>query len=308
MIKKRWEIIALAIVSVALILYVVFRNTDRIQYETPTLETLDKEAVTGIQYIQDEKEIFVKKTEGTWNVLPNGYPADEAKINKMIDAVADLELVDLISEKEVYPKYELDEEGRMVVNVFNDDEVIRTFYVGKTSSTRRYTYVLLPDDPNVYSVGGNLQSTFVSDEEQLHDKQIFSFDAANIYQIRYNNEESFTLTKELSDASVSTDSQQKQESPTLRWVDSEGTEWEQQKVEDMLRPLSSLRCTKYKDRPEDAERLAELRLSEEGGAEYTLTVFEKDDDGYPAVSNRSDFQFYLSTYNVENIADFFIKE
>ena len=305
--KKRWEIIALALISVALILYVVFRNTDRMQYETPNLENLDREAITRIEYISDQ-EVALKKTEGRWEMLPTGYPADEAKVNKMLDAAADMELVDLISDKKVYAKYELDEDERMEVNVYNTDNIVRTFYVGKTSSTRRYSYVRIPDDPNVYSVSGNLRNTFITEEEQLQDKQIFSFAAEKIYRINYKNDQTVTLTKELSGKSVKTESDDGQETGTFRWVDSEGLSWEQAKIEDLLSRLSSLRCTAYKDRPEDAEKIGELRMSEEGGAEYTLTVYEKDDEGYPATSNVNDFQFYISAYNAEKVYEFFQKE
>ncbi len=287
--KNRLYLITLSVLVAALGLYIILRDTNKIQYQLPAIESIKKEQVTTITYTKGDKTVTLKTDQETWTIQPEGFPADASQVDRLVKAVLDVAPVDLVSDKKAYEKYSLDEHERIEVAVFSsEEEQLTSFYLGKESSSGRYTYMKLPDDPNIYSTRGSLRRHFLFDEEALRDKQVLSFNAEDITRIVFENDDTSLLIKLPAEESQSPDG--------FVWKDEEGTIIEAPKVDDWLKRAALLKCKNYGSPPQETEKIAVIVLTDVSDNRHTLTLYEKDENGYPAASSMTDYQFYLSPY------------
>lgn len=313
--KNRVYLITLSILVVALGLYIVFRDTNKIQYQLPEVEPFQKDRITEITYKKGDRTVTLRKDQETWTIQPDGFPADSSKVGRLVDAVAGVAPVDLVSDKKAYEKYSLNEQERIEVTVFGDEEQLTSFYLGKESSSGRYTYMKLPDDPNIYSAQGSLKRNFLFDESALRDKQVLSFNAEDITRIVFEDDETTVLTKLLAENDAAPEEENGSggdapaESAPARddfvWKDEEGTIIENQKIDEWLKRAALLKCKNFDSRPQNAEIIGVVTLTDVSDNRYTLTLYEKDENGYPATSSMTDYQFYLSPYIGETILELF---
>ncbi|RLW68558.1 MAG: hypothetical protein B6D68_03410, partial [spirochete symbiont of Stewartia floridana] len=229
------------------------------------------------------------KGEGQWT-LSDGYPADPAIVNRILDFLSAPTPVDLVSESEKYGRYELDEKGMHSLKGYKDENLIREIHLGKVSSSNKYSYVLFPGNKNVYTVRGTLVETVSKDSESFRDKLIMEIDRDSVTRISFEaaGENTVILTR----------------GEEAAWTDAEGHEWEKEKINEILGRFISLRAVGFPDdAPSEDEKAAEISLM--GASEVNFSLYEKGDEGYPASTSAYPFPVIISSYIGDSILESF---
>ncbi len=298
--RSRIRIITYGVLILAiagLTLYIVNRRNDRIRYALPDVSTPAAEDIDVIRIDPPESEtIELERYEDGWLIQPQQYRAGSSSVQQLVNAIAELEITELVSTAEYYSRYSLDEQSRTTITAVADGEEVLRFYVGKRAPTYNHTYVLLPDDSRVYQASGNIERTFDKDVDDLRDKTVLSMEASSITRISAGMDGKIVT--------LSRKEEQLEEEVQTVWLDQNGEEWPSEAINDGLDRLSSLTCREYleKEAALGAERLA---VTLTGDDEHELRIFEEGDNGYPATSSQSAYPFVLSSYVAEEIIETF---
>jgi hypothetical protein len=291
----RKELIILPAVIIILILFIIFSNRDKM-YSLPVLPQIDTDKITSITIQIAENTMELKKLTNQWFIM--GYEADETKVNDILNTVSSLKLSELITESKYYERYELDDEHKKHVTVYEGENILLTIDIGKTASNYNHTFVKLENDDNIYTVPANLNQYIDIDISGLRDKLVLSFDASLIQEIQIiQGDDTVTLTKvEVFMNEEETDS----ETPQFLWKNQEGEPRESEKVNELLTTLSNLKCDDFTEEPFDLTN-ALVSFTLKGDEEYKLIIFEKQEENYPAQSSESEYTFILSGWKGDNI-------
>jgi hypothetical protein len=291
----RKELIILPAVIIILILFIIFSNRDKM-YSLPVLPQIDTDKITSITIQIAENTMELKKLTNQWFIM--GYEADETKVNDILNTVSSLKLSELITESKYYERYELDDEHKKHVTVYEGENILLTIDIGKTASNYNHTFVKLENNDNIYTVPANLNQYIDIDISGLRDKLVLSFDASLIQEIQIiQGDDTVTLTKvEVFMNEEETDS----ETPQFLWKNQEGEPRESEKVNELLTTLSNLKCDDFTEEPFDLTN-ALVSFTLKGDEEYKLIIFEKQEENYPAQSSESEYTFILSGWKGDNI-------
>jgi hypothetical protein len=167
--KKEYLLLIVAIIGLAALL--VYQKKGQTNYQLPKLAEIDV-PVDRVVLEEGDHKVELRQVDGNWVVGPKSYRADNARAAKMVDEIRKLQLVALVSEKENYQLYELNEKKRFTVKLFHGKELLREVMIGKNSASLRQTYVMLKDDRNVYQALGNLKSNLFAKISDLRDKEV----------------------------------------------------------------------------------------------------------------------------------------
>lgn len=300
--KRRSTLImygSFVLVILALVLYIVLRRSDRMQYGLPEMERVSGGSITSILLEdRDSGTIEMSKAGDSWYILPNRYRVDPSMAGDMVEALEDFRLTDLVSTSRSYERYELDDERGLRVVAGDGDTAAIEFILGKRAPSFNHTYVRLPDDGNVYHAAADLRRVFDRDVDALRDKNVLTFQKEDVVRLSVTlPEREFLLTK--SSSQVSTESQSAQ---GPEWSASDGSQWSAEKVDELLDRIDDLRCSSFIDAGEElGEPLVVLQISTQN--EHMLYLFEKDEGGYPARSTQTGFPFYLSEFLGDSILE-----
>lgn len=300
------EYIVLAVIIVVLILILVLRNQDKTHYTLPELEPVGKMQITRIVISRDDSVLTLARHDEIWKIEPYGYPVDRSHIDKMLDAVTGFTLTTLVSESENYVPYELNEEKRIGIEVFEGDAQIARFDIGKPASTYHHTFVRLADDPKVYQARENLRSVFDKEIKQLRDKVVLTVQKDYITDLTFvSGADTLTLKRVEPGSSavppVSGDTLMPEPVSPWRTIDGRGAD--ERIVDGVVTRLTNLKCDSYiygKMKSDFTDPIFTLRV--EGSEPATLSVFEQGENSkYPAVSSENDYPFYLPEWVIKQI-------
>ena len=306
--KMKKEYLILVAVIVLLSLYLVFHNSDRTQYQLPVIPEIVKKNISKIELSTSRESIVLSKQDDAWAIGPEGYPADDKKINSMLDVIDDLTLTDLVSESKSYVRYELDEEKKIHVKAYEGGDILMEFYIGKTAPSFRHTFIRLEGDPRVFYARDSFKGTFDQTVDNLRDKKVLSFDKTEIQALTIiKGETALVLAKRQVPVTAAVNEAEKEAAPPeseLVWQNSDGEKIEESKINRLLSTLSSLNCDSYLDgvKKEDLKE-ALYSVTLKGAIDYSLSVFPKtgkDANEYPAVSSQNNTVFALSVSRSDN--------
>lgn len=310
MFKKEYLILAAVIIGACLYLYL--KDRDRVNYRLPELAPLEKAAIAGIEIRRPGAEMAaLKKADGNWLLAPADYPADEAQVKEMLEALSGLTLTALVSDSEDYDRYDLSDEKAILVTARSGDQTkTRELMVGKRAASYHHTFVRLGGDPRVYHAGGSLHDIFDKSADALRDKTVLSFEKEEIDRIAIAMAgetlqlDKQPLAKDVPDAGASGEGP----APDVKkkiWKAAGGQAVDQSGVEELLNTLSSLKCGSYL--PEEAEKkLADpdYLITLTGTKEYTLSLFplpEEERNDYAGISSENPSVFSLPDYQAGRI-------
>jgi len=322
--KLKKEYIALGVIIVVLVIYLVLRTADKTHYKLPELEHVEKSQITQLIIARADSAITLKLVGDRWCIEPQGYPIDQNTVDKMLDAVSKFTLTTLVSQSKDYHRYELTDEKKIGIEVFGRNGVLRKFDIGKTASTYRHTYVRLEGDPVVYQARENMRTTFDTELERLRDKSVMAFDKETVTSIVIESDtESLTLknTEMLVEARPEEKGEEEGEGageeaagagsegeevagsePESKWQTPEGEAADDNAVDRVLNTLSNLKCDKYiYGRTKDDLTEPVFTVTVEGTEMVSLSIFEQENNQYPALSSQNDYPFLLSEYRVKQI-------
>ncbi|MDY6832445.1 MAG: DUF4340 domain-containing protein [Thermodesulfobacteriota bacterium] len=291
--KIKTEYLVLVALIAGLSLFLWFRNSDRVLYELPDTGGLKKEEIARIEVRAPVQAPLVLEKKGDDWLLPSGAPAKPADADRMAEAVSDLALTTLVSERDDLVRYDLSaDKAVMVTASAADGKTLRTIAVGKTAPSHNHTFVRIDDDPRIYHARGRLSGIFDKTADALTDRRVLDVDRATIARITVEQAgESRTLVKSAAEDTL--------------WTTDHGETVDPNAVPGFLDAIVRLECDAYQETagPENlGEPVLTVTLMDEKA--HTLSVFSpKADDGgdYPARSSRTGLGFLLSADTVENL-------
>ena len=300
--KKEYMI--LGVVIIALILYLVFHETDRAQYELPDPANVASKDISKLEIRQSDSTITLNKRDNRWYIAPKDYPADTGTVSGMLDALGELTLTALASESKSYFRYDLGAEKKIYAKAWIGETPVREIEIGKAVPTYQHTFVHLIDDPNVYHADGNFRTNFDKTVEQLRDKTVLSVEKKQVQMVRVAKGEDtivFTLSSIPVDIAESGDGKDKDlgsPEPKMEWMTADNRKADQTTIDSLLGMLTHLKCDTYQDTEEKGdETKASYRVEVSGAKSAVLSIFDKNEDEaarHPAVSSDNDYPFFLS--------------
>ena len=168
--KLKKEYVILAVVIVGLSIYLLTRQTDRTLYRLPQLPPVSAKSITRIDINGPEGMISLNRADDSWTIGEQKYPADRAKVSRMLDAISDLSLTAMMSESKDYVRYDLTDKNKISVKAWAGTTPERELDIGKVGPSFRHTFVKLAGDANVYQARNNFRTTFEQGVEDLRDK------------------------------------------------------------------------------------------------------------------------------------------
>jgi hypothetical protein len=312
--KKEYIILILVIVGLGA--YLSLRSTDRTHYELPALARLESAKIDRMLITTGDSTIELVKKDADWFLEPQGYRADSIKVTNMVNAAAGLKITALVSEAASYQRYDLNDEAKINVRIFQGGQKQREFDLGKSAPTYQHTFARLADNPNVYHAQGTLKNTFDQSIDDLRDKTVLSVDRDAVTTISlHKGDRTLTAAKKEIPANTEAQNEEKESAdskttppppPEVQWQDDQGQTVDKTIVERMLTTMAKLQCEAYLD---DAakEKLQDpvwtLTLTTASG-NTILSVYapsEKDAYQIPASSSASQYAFQLSKSKVETM-------
>jgi hypothetical protein len=309
--KIKKEYIILAVIIIALSVYLVMRRGDRTLYELPQIPQVSQKEITRIEITRGKAIIDLTKKDDSWYIAPKEYPADAGKVKNMLDNIEKLTLTALVSESQNYDLYNLSGEAKINVKAWQADSLKRDIDVGKTASSFRHTFVKTAGDDRVFHARGNFRNTFDTTVDDLRDKTILTYTPSDIQQIQITEgKQSFMLTR--------TQPPEKEESPTAEkkesaappaqktvWQTPEGRTGDEAAVNRLLNTLSNLRCETFiEDRSKEDFTTPLINIRLKGSQEYSLSIFAKTEEKeseQPAISSASKYAFRLTDSSAQGI-------
>ena len=308
------EYIVLAIIIIALSVYLVMRRGDRTLYELPKMPEVAQKEITRLQISRGENVIELNKKDNSWYIAPKEYPADSDKVKSMLENIEKLTLTALVSESKNYNLYDLTGESKINVKAWQGDSLKRDIDVGKTASSYRHTFVKTAEDDRVFHARGNFRDTFDLTVDDLRDTSVLSYSSSDIQQIQITKEQQSIVLKrtQLGEQEAAPKTDEKEgapppPAPKTVWQSPDGRTGDETAVNQILSRLSNLRCEKFiDDRGKEDLTAPLLALQFKGTQEYSLAVFAKagdEDTEYPAISSENNYAFLLSGSLVEDIME-----
>jgi hypothetical protein len=309
--KVKKEYIMLAVVIIALTVYLVMRSSDRTQYRLPDVPQAAAKDISRLQITRGQTTIVINKKDDKWYIAPDEFPADANKVKNMLNAVEKLTLTALVSESKNYNLYDLNEDKKLNVKAWQGEDLKRDVDLGKTASSFRHTFVRPAGDERVFHARGNFKNNFDFSVDDLRDKLVLALNPADIKLIQViKDQQTLTISKSQAPVVVDNTEAEKKSDPgpgakKSAWQAADGRPVEETAVNQLLNAVSDLRCEKFIiDRQKEDFTSPLFTLQLKGGQEYSLTIFaktaEKDTD-FPAVSSGSNYPFLLSGSLVDSI-------
>lgn len=281
--KIKKEYIIGALVIAASLSYLILKSDSQVNYEIPRFVSLEKENITSVIINKGRESIELKKLGENWSVEPQGFPADMSQINRLLSESETLSLVDLISSREDYTRYELDDDQALSVSINGQEGPLREFKTGKSSSSAIYTYIRLPGIQGVYSVRGNLKNVFSLSVEKWRDKEVLSFDSQSVGAFEVNKEGQITRFAKTT------------VTETPGWSRDGVVLENSSEMDNHMRTLGMLKTTGYLEGEISGNPQAEVKVTTPSGV-HTLQIFEKRDKGYGAKSSYAEGSFLIPFY------------
>ena len=144
-----------------------------------------KDDITRINIVRPDETIDLTKDGDTW-IVNDKYRAKESSCDDFISEFSAVKILNTVTKtdnEDVLAKYNLDSENVYTVTVYNGEKLLRTFYVGKTSSTNAQSYMRIDGAKDVYLVSGSIQRDLEVSVDDVRSKLLFDFDKNDINTI-----------------------------------------------------------------------------------------------------------------------------
>jgi hypothetical protein len=301
--KFKKDIAILFFIIAVLLFYIYSEKNDKTHYELPDIQQLHTEDISKLEIRKEGSTIPLVKEDGKWLVGENKYPADHAIVENMLNRISGLTLTALASESENYSLYNLDEKSRIEVDAYNEESLLRKINIGKPASSYRHTFVMIDNDHRVFHADGNIKNDFDKNISDLRDKTIMSFNDNIMEIILIKDSQEMTIVKAA--APVSVDTAEESNEPQTKagpWTTTDGRAVNQKEIDEIINTLSGLSCDSFiEDRTKEDYQSPVFTASVKGINTYTVSIFAKEGNQYPAISSESDYPFLVSEWKAQKI-------
>lgn len=175
----------LILIAVAVILVLIWLAMGLTQNKTTRLPKFDKlQALDRIETGRNGTLSYaVVLSNQQWWVEPIHFLADPYEVGEMLKLLTNFTVSDLVTENGIPEQYELTAENRLELAGFLNGSMVRHIYIGKKSPTLKHTYVLLPNDRNIYQAKGDFNNVFQKRPIDIAQRAIVSIDPTNIISV-----------------------------------------------------------------------------------------------------------------------------
>lgn len=308
--KVKKEYIILVLIIIVLALYITFRRSDKTHYTLPELPDVNRQDISRIVITKPGETISLVKENGRWILEPEGYPADNVKVETMVEALDKLTLAALVSESKNYDRYDLSDEKRISIKAWEGETLKRDIYAGKVGPLSRHTFIALAGDDRVYQARDGFRNTFSRSLDDLRDRQVLSFSPSKIDKIHIATRgqklelSRHTAEKKRPQTAEGGEKEGKDTHAAESWETPEGKTADKSKVDPLLDAFSSLECQRYLDAGTLADAAEPVfTITFQGPDAYSLTVWpkaEEEDQFFPASSSMSSYPFSLDEVAVND--------
>ncbi len=262
--------------------------------------------------IQKPSETLVLKfSEGKWLLGDDAYPADGAEITAIIRKVKEVEIVDRVSSGANYALYDLTPDKAVAVTVKSNGEQLRKLLVGKTSSTRRHTYMRVNDSADVMLVSGSFDYEFGKSIDDLRDRTVVNIarDKVDGIVFKYKGR-NISFVK---DKASATGEPQKQQARDLKEPAGSSDRWKiagpgekrvkPESMDSLLSVLSPLKAVGFmqNDKTRLKNPLGTVIITE-NGRNIVLSLYQVNaDKRYPITSSDSPYVFLADEWKIKKL-------
>ena len=82
--KIKKEYFILAVILIALILYLVLHRSNRTHYQLPELSEISGKHISKLEITTKSGSIVFNKKDNTWHIEPKGFRADSTKVKNIL--------------------------------------------------------------------------------------------------------------------------------------------------------------------------------------------------------------------------------
>lgn len=263
---------------------------------------------------KDSSLNLVRKGDN-WLINEQGYPGDSGLIGGLEKKARDFKLLDLVSDKGYYDKYELTDEKGVLVIIKDKGKVLRKILIGKAGSTNNHSFVKVNDRKEIYLASGIMKSDFMLMTDDVRNKEILSLNKSDVklLGINYGGKKYEFYPA----AGIGKEPVKEGEKPAVEWKckGRENLKLRENAVNELLSIFSPLRANTY---PENADRknagktLCTVSI-EAGSKKIDLVIYDKKDKEMNyASSSESGYIFTLGSWQtdklfIKNINDLTVK-
>jgi hypothetical protein len=278
LVRKNLDIALLLLAILILSAYLIFRPQNNISYTLPEIPEISLEDIASLELQEDGRSILIENTQGQWTA--QGYRLDLARIRTLINNLFETRFIDLVSSgNSGLATYGLDAENS--VKFTENDGSSFSYKFGKTSESRSYSYVKLPDSNKVYTLRGNITQTVDTNVDALRDRSLFSMQNPEKLSIFYEDQE-IVLAK-----------------------DAEGN-WQGELGEDpenLVFRIMASKAQSFIDGP-TSEGAALFRIQvEEGSRTEELLIYLQEDQSYLGESSYAQTAFRVDSALISQLED-----
>ncbi len=175
-------IILLSVLAVLILIWIASYFYQPKTYDLPNLKQVKNVTKIELKKIPGGSSTLVL-TNGRWLLEPGDYYADKTAVSDMISQLATFSISDLVSGGSLL-SYGLDDSNRIEISAYDGNNMVLRFFMGKTSTTFRHTYVEIPGDSNVYQAKGTFTYSFSRDQDSLKSKEISTLNKDDIRELK----------------------------------------------------------------------------------------------------------------------------
>ncbi len=304
---SRKMLISLGIIAV-LMLFIVLKN----RKGSPDLPELTDwtENAGEIVIKKGDSAINLKLSEEKW-LINDKYPADKNAVTGFEKKIKEMKIVDLISKKEFYDKYDLTTDKAVSVTVSRKGKKLRELLIGKKSSTNRHTYMRIDGKPEVYLVSGTFDREVNKSVDELRDKEILNIgkDSIEELEISYRGR-TFLFSKKIEEKKPDKDAaaKKKNDKPAKpekveKWVCKGYPQIKisSRKLNPLLAGFSPLRASSFPETQKSSlgKALGSLKIKAFNKMISVDFFKQQKDKKYFATSSESPFVFTLDEWRVK---------
>jgi len=244
-----------------------------------------------------DKTVSLKSNGSVWTVGDGSFEAKKTEIDSILRLVKEIKILDSVGKtgnELLEERYKLSDGKSIVVSVKKGESVLRTIFIGKTTSTSSQTYVTLDGKKEIFLVSGNYRSAFEKDENSFRSEYVYELDEGKVKWVsstangttlkienlaKVGEEEKWNFANSSSEKEIDNDK-------AINWVQSVAT----LKVNSWLSDDETL----------PAKKVASVQIGLEGETVFVEIYSKKDGDSeYIGTSSRTVHKFELSEYNAK---------
>jgi hypothetical protein len=298
--KGKKELAILFFVIVVLLFYISNRKDEKTHYQLPEVIEISPDDISEVVIRKNDTETRVIKREDAWFVGAPEYPADSDKINSILKTISGMNLTALASESGNYALYDLDKENHIQVDVYQGEAMIRRITVGKPVSSFRHTFVLLDDDRRIFHAAGNLRTDFNRTVSDLRNRSFLTIHE-EIAEVTLKNETEDMKIMRVS-ASYTTDGAEEAAGPTVEWFTDDNRKVKKEEIEEIINTVSDFKCDDFiEDRKKEDFPSPLFVVGLRGEKTYSVSLFQKEENQYPAISSESAYPCLISDWKADRI-------